>query len=271
MKRSRNLWAAVVALGCVIFASGCSEQINALKARNHLNKGVKAFSASDYKTAVEHFEQAIDLDAELLAARSYRASALMMQYVPGVQSPDNQKIAQQALEGFQNVLEQDPGNQVAMSSIASLYFNMEELKKAKEWNKKLIEKYPDKKEAYYTIGVINWTQAYQPRIEVRAELGMKPEDPGPIKDEEVREELAERNIPLIEEGLDMLARALELDPQYEDAMAYTNLLYRERADIGDEEEYEKYSQIADEWVQRTLETKKKKAEATTVDQFAAEE
>ena len=62
---------------------------------------------------------------------------------------------------------------------------------------------------------------------------MKPEDPGPIKDKKVREELKAKWGPTVEEGINNLKHALEIDPEYDDAMAYINLLTRERADLSD--------------------------------------
>jgi hypothetical protein len=44
-------------------------------------------------------------------------------------------------------------------------------------------------------------------------------------------------------------------------MAYLNLLYRERADLAeDEATYKKDTEAADEWMTKTLETRKIKAE-----------
>jgi hypothetical protein len=58
-----------------------------------------------------------------------------------------------------------------------------------------------------------------------------------------------------------LDKCLQIDPEYDDAMAYENLLIRERADLMDsKEEYERQTKIADDWVQKTLATKKAKAE-----------
>ena len=49
----------------------------------------------------------------------------------------------------------------------------------------------------------------------------------------------------------------EFTLEYDDAMAYMNLLHRERADLQpDAGEYKKDTEIADGWVQKTLETKK---------------
>jgi hypothetical protein len=98
-------------------------------------------------------------------------------------------------------------------------------------------------------------------MEARAKLGMKPEDPGPIKDKKVHEELLAKNLPIAEEGIKDLQTALQLDPEYDDAMAYMNLLLREKADIEDSPAaYKKDTDEADNWVQKSLETRKIKAE-----------
>lgn len=89
---------------------------------------------------------------------------------------------------------------------------------------------------------------------------MKPEDPGPIKDKKVKEELKEKYGAVIEEGIKSLEKAVETDKEYDDAMAYMNLLIRERADLADTpEQYKKDIDTADNWVQRALDTKKTKA------------
>ena len=65
---------------------------------------------------------------------------------------------------------------------------------------------------------------------------------------------------MIEDGIKHLQKALEIDPNYDDAMAYLNLIYRERADLADSpDDYKKDSDIADSWVQKSLETRKMKA------------
>jgi hypothetical protein len=60
----------------------------------------------------------------------------------------------------------------------------------------------------------------------------------------------------------MLAKAIELRPDYDDAMAYMNLLYRERADIRclDAQGRSADMQAADHWVDLVMAIKKKKAQ-----------
>ena len=253
----RNLAALAVVAALAFATTGCEK----LKARDNLNRGVQAYKSAQYTQAVELFEKAVQLDPNFPTARLYLAMAYYMQYIPGAESPENQQMADHALEQFQKVLAQEPRNDVATQSIASIYFNEKKWDDAEQWYKKATELNPKNKEGFYTLGVIAWTRWYRPWAEARAKLGMKPEDPGPIKDKKVREELKTQYLPVITAGLDNLQKALEIDKEYDDAMAYVNLLIRERADLdASPDEYKKDVETADNWVQKAMQTKKIKAE-----------
>jgi hypothetical protein len=47
----------------------------------------------------------------------------------------------------------------------------------------------------------------------------------------IRRRYAEEDGPTIDEGIAALKRALGLNPNYDDAMVYLNLLYRRKADV----------------------------------------
>ena len=253
----RNLAALAVVAALAFATTGCEK----LKARDNLNRGVQAYKNAQYTQAVEMFEKAVQLDPTFATARLYLAMAYYMQYIPGAESPENQQMADHALEQFQKVLTQEPNNDVATQSIASIYFNEKKWDEAEQWYKKATALNPKNKEGFYTLGVIAWSRWYKPWAEARAKLGMKPEDPGPIKDKKVREELKTAYLPVITAGLDNLQKALEVDKEYDDAMAYVNLLIRERADLDDNaDEYKKDVETADNWVQKAMQTKKIKAE-----------
>ncbi|MBI4464315.1 MAG: tetratricopeptide repeat protein [Acidobacteria bacterium] len=199
------------------------------------------------------------MDPQLLNARLYLATAYANQYVPGSETEENLRIGEQAIEEFENVLKAAPNNVGSISGIANLYFQMKRMDEAKEFYKKQIALDSNNPEAYYSVGVIDWTLTYQPRMVLKTRLRLKPEDP--IKDEKERQALAERNLPLIEEGMQMLNKAMELKPDYDDAMAYLNLLYREKADVAvTPEEREEYLKLADMWIEKTLEIKKARAQ-----------
>jgi len=258
MKKTRPsiLLALLMVAALMVALSGCTK----LKARDQINKGVRAYSASEYAEAVEYFKSAVELDPSLTVARLYLGTSYLSQYIPGAESEENLRMADLAESEFLKVLETEPDNSSAIHSLGSLSFQMKNYDESEKWFRRLIEVAPETKEAYYTLGVIAWQRTFQPRMEARAEIGMMPEDPGPIKDAEVREALREKNLPIIESGIDMLEKGLQVDPEYDDAMAYLNLLYRERADLEDTPEaYERDISEAENWVDKTLATKKIKA------------
>jgi Tfp pilus assembly protein PilF len=249
------LASALIALATM--TSGCQK----LRARDNLNRGVQAFKATKYSDAVEYFKKAVDLDPDFPTARLYLATAYMSQYIPGADSPENKQYAQSALDQFNKVLAVNPKDLLATQSIANIYFQQKDWDKAEEWNRKVVELDPNNKEAYYTLGVIPWTRFLIADRQARADMKMKPEDPGPLKDKKVRAELAEKWKPQLDAGVKAENEALKADPDYENAMAYMNLLIRYRADLLDTpEEYKKAIEEADNWVQKTLATQKKNAE-----------
>jgi Tfp pilus assembly protein PilF len=219
-------------------------------------KGVRAFKNAQYADAVAHFRAAVDQDANCTPARLYLATAYMQQYIPGADSPDNQQMAASAREQFEAVLEKEPENEAALASMASLYFNMKKLDAAETWYKRMIAVNPESKEAYYTLGVIAWTRTFQPIQAARTEAGMKPEDPGPVEGDDLRG----KYLAVVQQGIDDLGRAIEIDPQYDDAMAYMNLVWREKADLeGSRAEYDEDVAKANVWFQKAMDTRKTKA------------
>jgi len=265
MRRALLGAATIAVIGLAVFSAGCDK----LRSRDHLNQGVNAFKNAKYGDAVEHFKQAIALDPTNPNAQLYLATAYMSQWIPGAESPENVEMANKAKEGFLKVLDQDPNNTTALASLASLAYNQasslppdkkaEKLDEAAKWYKQLIVADPKNKEAYYSLGVIAWAKWYPADMTARANAHMRPEDPGPFKDKKIKEELKTQYSGIIEDGIANLQKALDIDKEYDDAMAYMNLLIRERADLADTpDDYKKQIEVADSWVQKALDTKKLK-------------
>jgi tetratricopeptide (TPR) repeat protein len=245
----------IAALLCTVLflTTGC----NRLKARDQLNKGVESFKTARYEEAIDHFQQAVALDPTLPMARLYLATAYSQQVIPNLKTPDNLKNAQLAIQNFQLVLQKEPKNVNALKGIAALYLNIQNFDQAKAYQRKVIEADPNDAEAYYTIGVIDWTVAYKNAIPVRQSFGLH-DNGDPIKDKKACAALAEKNTPLIQEGLDALNKATQLKANYDEAMAYINLLYRRKAETecGNEEARKTDLATADQWVQKGLAARK---------------
>jgi TorA maturation chaperone TorD len=71
-----------------------------------------------------------------------------------------------------------------------------------------------------------------------------------------------RNWTIIEDGISKLDKAIQLRPNYDDAMAYMNLMYREKADLEctDLAARDQDLKTADEWVDKAMAAKRAKAE-----------
>jgi tetratricopeptide (TPR) repeat protein len=258
MKTTRRFLLVFAAALVLLAGTGC----NKLKARDHLNKGVQAYKNSKFEQAIDHFQQAVALDPSLINARLYLATAFAQQYIPGADTPENNHYGEQAIEQYKQVLQVDPRNINSIKGIAYLYLQMKKFDLAKEYYKKASEVDPNDPEPYYSVAVIDWTQTYVPRQEERAKLGMKPDEALPTKDKKVCATIRERNTANVQEGIDNLNKAIQLRPDYDDAMAYLNLMYRERADIQCDDSAARAADLktADEWVDKTMATKKAKAE-----------
>ena len=264
MNKSIRLLTLAVAALAILSSVGCSK----LRARDQLNKGVTAYKNAKYEEAIDHFQQSVALDPTLINAKMYLATAYAQQYIPGADTPDNNKMADQAIEQYQSVLAMNPAREQKVNSakgIAYLYLNMKKFDEAKKYYRMAADSDPNDPEPYYSVGVIDWTACYQPRMEERAKLGLKPDEnlnPKNKDQKQVCAELKIKNGPSIQEGIESLNKAIELRPDYDDAMAYLNLMYREKADVecDDLNQRQEDLKTADHWVDQTLLTKKAKAE-----------
>lgn len=219
------------------------------------------------------FQRAVDLNPNDVNSRLYLATALMVQYIPGANSAENLDMARRAESEFDRVLALDPSNLVALESLASLAYQqaqgvpdlqqkLAQLDIAAAEYEKLLAADPRNSTTYYSLAVIAWVRWYPVWMKARADLGMRPEQPGPLTDAAMRQQLKQQYSALIDQGISYLEKALDLNPMYDDAMAYMNLFIRERADLMDSpEQYRRAIAMADQWVAKALDTKKMKAES----------
>ena len=246
---------AVVLAGLVLSLSGC----NRLAARDQLNKGVDAYKSGKYEEAIGHFQKATELDPTLPMAKSYLATALSQNIVPGLDTAENMKTATQAISIFQDVLAKDPSDVNSLKQIAGIYFNIKKLDDAKTWQKKVLAVDPKDPEAAYTIGVIDWTEAHENKLKALSTVGMDDDGKGNAKaPKKVMDTIKQENGPLVEEALQYLNQAVANRPNYDDAMQYLNLVYRNKADVdfGDANAVKGDMASADEWTSKAMGTRK---------------
>jgi len=251
--------------------SGC----NKLRARDLLNKGVASFKNAQFDQAVEDFKQAAELDPELLNARLYLATAYASQYIPGAPSDENLRHGQEAVAEYRTVLEKDPNNLSAIDGLASILYQMagqpfdeKKFEESKQFHEKHIALKPNDPNPYYSVGVIDWALAYRGNTEMRADYNkahinkqIKDTDPLPP---DVRKDYTDKYQTMVDDGINNLKKAIELKPDYDDAMTYLNLLYRRKADMVESPaERDQLTKEADDLLDKVKEIKQKRAEQPT--------
>jgi len=246
----------VVAVAALFSATGC----NKLKARDQLNKGVKAYKDQKYPQAIDYFKKAVEYDDKLKLAKLYLAIAYADQVVEAADTPENNKAAQQAIAGFESLLQDDPNNILALKHLASLYMKLKRFDDSRKYYRKAIDADPNDPEAYYSVGVIDWSFVYKDIGERKGKVGLKIEDQ--LKSKQVCEEIKTVDGPRIDDGIKMLTTAMEKRADYDDAMTYVNLLYHRKADTecGDPQAYAEDIKTANAWVDKAMAARKKKAD-----------
>lgn len=265
MQRCKSLTFALCA-ALMVLSAGCAK----LRSRDEMNKGVNAYKNNHYAEAVQHFKEAVSLDPTNENAQLYLATSYMIQWIPGADAPDNVKNYQMAQQEFQTVLKREPTNSLALASMASMAYNNATagtpeqknaaLEEAKKWNERRIEVDPKDAEAYYYLGVIDWSEAFTPIQTARVNERMKADDPGPLKDPKVKEEMKAKYGKIIDDGIADLKKCLSIDKENEDAMSYMNLLLRKKADLEDSPDASKADIAqAEDWSNKSLDMKRIKA------------
>jgi TonB family protein len=249
----------------------CAQPSQPTDFRGWMNQGVQLFRDARYQDAMAAFERAESLSPDDANIHLYLGTVYMSMYIPGAQTPENLAMAGRAEVEFKRALELSPNDPTALLSLRSLSFGQaagpsgektSKLEQAREWNARLLAIDPLDKGAHYWAGVIVWNEFYPALMTARANAHMRAEDPGPLASGAAKQELLVLYVPMVDDGIAHLRRAIEIDPQYDDAMAYLNLLIRERADLRDTaKQYKQDVQEADNWVQHALDAKRQSAQS----------
>ena len=255
----RTLWLAVLAVA--LLHPLCAQTVS-----SEMNAGIEAYKAAMYESAIVHFRKAAELEPRLVVAHLYLATSFAQMYIPGAESADNLQHAENSLAEFKRVLELSPSPDQRMQTLrglASLNFSLKHFDEARQYYHQIVELDPQDAEAFYSLAVVDWTEAYTSRMDLRQSMGLKPTDL--MTSISGCNLLRSMNQEKVEDGIRNLQKAIDIRCDYDDAMAYMNLLYREKAEYecDDPTAREADLKLADLWVDRTMAVKKAKAEAKT--------
>jgi tetratricopeptide (TPR) repeat protein len=264
----RSLFLAVLALLALPLASGCRK----LEARVELKKGNSHYQQEQYSVALVEYQKGLQLDpGATFAWRSVGLSALAL-YRPGDDSPKNLGYARTATEAFERYLKDNPDDAKVQDYLMSIMVNSKQYDKALAYVDTLQRVHPteanDPKWNKYRVQVL--IQAN--RLEDAEKLALQ--TPGPeqpislysIGVEAWRKVYNNNTIDFatrqqkVELGLRGLRKAVELKPDYFDAMFYLGLMLREKAKLETDANLRTADvNEAETWLKKGLELRKKAA------------
>lgn len=249
-------------------AVGC----NKVKARIEMKQGNEYYANEEYKEALAEFQKGLENDpSATFAWRSVGLSALAM-FKPGDESPANQELGRVATDAFEKYLAdpENAGDQKVKDYLLSMYLNSKQFDKALAFVDQESQKDPAKAGDFMRSKINILNQAG--RFEEAAKLGMAFEGPDAPEilytlgvsawDKSYNDpsySLADREH-IVDLGLAATEKALKIKPDYFEAMAYYNLLYREKAKMTtDPAARQAFLDKATEWMQKAIELRKKAA------------
>lgn len=263
MHRTKVVFA--VALLAAPLLAGC----NKVQARVELKQGNAFYQKEEYRQALAKFQRGLELDpSATFAWRSAGLTALAL-FRPGDPSPQNMQYAETAIDAFKKYLEDYPDNEKVREYLLTTLVQTKRFDEAlaylreqgdpndpdvvraqvniliqagrydEAWQLAQRMTGPNQAEVLYSVGVSAWDQAYRnPNLSY------------------------EQRSKMVDTGLEALKRALDVKPDYFEAMAYYNLMFREKAKLElDGTKRLEYVALADEWMKKALDLRKKQQEA----------
>jgi len=244
--------------------SGC----NKVRARVELKKGNAFYQQESYAKALPQFQKGIELDpGATFAWRSVGLSALAL-YRPGDANEQNREYERVAIEAFEKYLEDYPNDAKVHEYLLTMYVNSKQYDKAMAYIDRQIQEHPEKQAELEGMKVSVLTQTGQ--LEQAAQLAQKvnpekrPEmlySVGVSAWDKARNDTTLDNAArekMVDLGLSTMKQALDIRPEYFEAMVYYNLLYRQKADVTlDEVKKQEYLALATQWRDKAVETRKK--------------
>lgn len=237
-------FSSVIGVSAIIvlamFNSGC-DYTKKVIAKDKLNQGAISYNQGKTKEAQQYFKDALSWDDKSAIAHLFYGATLVKDY-KNLSGDERKRLANEALQTYKKALELTSNNcrntDNALLYIASIYEDLEDQDNWREWILKRTEGDCSNKDlkatTYYTVAVKFWEAAKTQTDRYQDKTAQDPfhyrnmDYPAAQADKQNTEES-------ITKGLEYIDKALQVDPEYVQAMYYRSLLYRQKQMMTKEE------------------------------------
>jgi tetratricopeptide (TPR) repeat protein len=214
-----------VVLAVLVGGSSCG----VIKERQQMDRANKLFAAKKYDQAIPIYETILKRDANNWDANYKLAMSWMAQFHPASTHPMDQEFKTKGVAALEKLMTLTPPSPEDMAKVENYYLSLltsagdndkaiafleKKIQKAPnfdeslKWYEKIAELDPKTKTNWYTVAVLCWERSNKMGLTITPD---------------------ERTA-IIQHGIDSIDKALAIDPEYTEAIAYKNLLFREKAD-----------------------------------------
>ena|GEM_PF-301807 len=240
----RSLAAIILSLVACAVAFGQADA-----AREELNAGARSYREGDFAAAEAHFRRALELDPDSPNARLFMARAIQQQFKPGVETAENVATGERAVAAYKEILRSDPANEDAFKAVAFLYMQLKEDDKFRqllfEHANNVMVSNDKRAEALVVLSGSRWECSYEITEQKENKLAVATRD-RIIVTYKMPADATEfyRARECVNEGLQLVEKAVALDEKSVSAWSYKANLLREASKLaemeGDKERKEDY-------------------------------
>jgi tetratricopeptide (TPR) repeat protein len=225
-----------VALTIALTSLGCTK----IKARVEIKAANEAYQKEDWGTALSHYQRARQIDpsfADLDRLVGYSEIGL---YVPDDKTPKNEAHADAAIVALNSYLQKRPEDRIARDALINMYLNANRTSQAIDYFRNYLKSHPADLEAVKSIAILvakqgNFDESLNWYQKITLLDAKNPESFyifGVVCYEKVSKNApadVAQKMAIINKGKDALQHAIDMKPDYAEAMAYLNLLWRQQA------------------------------------------
>jgi len=227
----------IAALTLALSSLGCTK----IQARMEIKAANEAYQKEDWSTALQHYRRARQIDPsfdDLTRLVGYSEIGL---YVPDDKTPKNEAHADAAILELNNYLQKKPDDRIARDALINMYLNANRTTQAIDYFINYLHGHPADLEAVKSIATLYAKQGdFNKSLEWYEKITLldakNPESFyifGVVCYEKVSKNMAgadpAQKMDLINKGKVSLQHAIDMKPDYAEAMAYLNLLWRQQA------------------------------------------
>jgi tetratricopeptide (TPR) repeat protein len=259
----------VCALILLLSTAAC----NKFESRSEIRAGNEQFRVGKYDTALAKYDRALQLDPHEKKIYKNIGLAYMGMYQPGSKHPKDLDYAQKAIDYLKKYIDAFPDDKKAPEYLVTMYLNAGRVDDALGFFQAYSQRHPNDAKAKETMASLYFQKADFPKGVQMMEEAMRITGPKKETYETIGAQAWDKahNYPdlndeqrqqVITQGIEAENKALALDPNYSEALAFINLLYREQAHIDQRINPQRAPEDiakADEYRAKAIELNKQKA------------